>query len=331
MKICLVTGGAGFIGANLIRKLLTSGYHIHVVIEKNSPLWRLTNILSQITIHEIDISNFEKINTLVKTIKPELIFHLASYGGMPQQDDQDSIYYVNFDSTKNLVNVCKEVGFECFINTGSSSEYGMKSCPMKEDLILEPVSDYGVAKAAATQFCLKEAVSNKLPIYTVRPFSVYGDYEAPTRLIPTVLVNAIAEKPIQLSSPSYVRDFIYIEDMVDMYIAITKQLPRTHFVFNAGTGIQSSIQDVINTAQSMSDKKIIVQWNASETRPWEPKQWKADNALAQQVLNWHPHYNLAKGLKKSLTWFKNHLEFYHKGEIINDSIINAQQNQSAMP
>lgn len=315
MKTCLVTGGAGFIGANLVRKLLTTGHRIHIVTEKGSPLWRLTSVLNQITVHEIDIANFEKIKALVSNIKPEWIFHLASYGGMPGQNDQETIFYVNFESTVNLVNACKEVGFECFINTGSSSEYGMKNSPMKEDQVLEPVSDYGVAKAAATQFCLKEALTNKLPIYTVRPFSPYGDYEAPARLIPTVLVGALQDKPLSLSSPNFVRDFIYIEDMVDIYLAITKNLPQNHFVFNAGTGTQCSIQDVINTAQAMNDKKLIVQWNASEPRPWEPKRWQADISLAQQVLNWHPHNNLAKGLKKSLTWFKNNLEFYSEGSV----------------
>lgn len=313
MKTCLVTGGAGFIGANLTRKLLTLGHKVHIVVEKNTSLWRLTNILPQITVHEIDISNFEKVQKLVNTVQPAWIFHLASYGGMPDQQDGDTIYYVNFDSTKNLVNACKEVGFECFINTGSSSEYGIKNSPMKEDLLLEPVSDYGVAKAAATQYCLKEALANKLPIYTVRPFSVYGDYETSTRLIPTVLINAMQGKPLSLSSPTFVRDFIYIEDMVDIYLAITKNLPQTHLVFNAGTGTQSTLQDVINTAQTMIDTKIMVQWNASEPRPWEPKQWKADNSLAQQVLNWHPHYNLSKGLKKTLTWLKNHIELYTEG------------------
>ncbi len=313
MKICLVTGGAGFIGSNLVRKLLSAGHRVHVLTEKATPLWRLSTILNQIVVHEIDIAHFEKINALVKIIKPEWIFHLASYGGLPEQQDQESVYYINFESTRNLVNACKEIGFECFINTGSSSEYGIKQCQMKEDLFLEPVSDYGIAKAASTHFCLKEALINKLPIYTIRPFSVYGDYEMATRLIPTVLINALTEKPVLLSSPTYVRDFIYVEDIVDMYFAITRHLPRTNFIFNAGSGVQSSIQDIVGTIQSMIETKITVHWNSAEPRPMEPKHWKADNILAQQLLNWHPHYNLSKGLKKSLTWFKNHLDFYAKG------------------
>lgn len=327
MKTCLVTGGAGFIGANLVKKLLSVGHHVHIVTEKNSSLWRLNSVLNQIKIHEIDIANHEKINTLVATVKPEYIFHLASYGGMPDQDDQETTFYVNFQSTVNLVNACKEVGFECFINTGSSSEYGIKSCAMKEDIVLEPVSDYGISKAAATQFCLKEALINKLPIYTVRPFSVYGDYEAPSRLIPTVIVGALNEKTLNLSSPHNVRDFIYIDDMVDIYLALIKTQPKSHFVFNAGTGIQSSLQDVVNAVQIAIDKKIITQWNASALRPWEPKHWKADITLVQQILNWHPHYNLAKGIKKSCTWFKNHLDVYSQDAALPGNVTSGQQAQ----
>lgn len=314
MKICLVTGGAGFIGANLVRRLISLGNKVHILVEKKTDLWRLTNVLQNITVHEVDLAHFENVNTLIKNIKPEQIFHLASFGGMPDQQDQETIFYVNFEGTVNLFNACKEVGFDCFINTGSSSEYGMKNVPMREDLVLEPVSDYGVAKAAATQFCLKEALFNKLPVYTIRPFSIYGDYEMPTRLIPSIFVNVLREQPLLLSSAQCVRDFTYIDDIVDMYIAVAKMLPHNHFVFNAGTGIQSSIQDVVNNIQGMCDKKIIVQWGSQAPRPWEPKMWRADISLAQQVLNWQPRYSLSKGLKKSLTWFKNHLEFYSKGD-----------------
>lgn len=328
MKTCLITGGAGFIGANLTHKLLTLGNRVHILTEKNSDLWRLKTILPHVHIHEIDLMYFEKVNELIKTIKPEYIFHLASFGGLPTQQDQETTYYVNLNGTINLLNICKEVGFECFINTGSSSEYGIKTVAMKEDLVLEPVSDYAIAKAAATNYCLKEALVNKLPVYTVRPFSPYGDYEMPGRLIPTILVNALLDKPLALSAPQYVRDFVYIEDLVEIYLAITKQMPQNHFIFNAGTGVESSIQDVIVLTQAMVDKKIQVTWNASEPRPWEPKHWRADASAAKQILGWQPYYNLSKGLKKSLTWFKNHLEFYSREGLTN---ANNSPNQDQQP
>lgn len=316
-KTTLVTGGAGFIGANLVREIATTTGRqpemaIHLLVEKNSSLWRLSDIIKRLTIHEIDLTDFDAVRTLIHSIKPSQIFHFAAYGGMCTQLHQKFIYDVNFYGTVNLVNACKEVGFDCFINTGSSSEYGMQEKPMGETCVLEPVSDYGVAKAAATQFCLKEALFNKLPIYTIRPFSVYGDYEMPTRLIPTILVNALQGKAIQLSSPHFVRDYIYVHDMVKLYLMVAAQKP-TSYIFNGGTGVQSSIQDVVTTVQNLVDKQSDVAWGASEPRPWEPKAWQADVAHAQRILGWQPTYNLQDGLEASLAWFGNNLSLYTNG------------------
>ena len=154
----LVTGGVGFIGANLVRRLVSEGKNVFLITERNSDLWRVQDIIEHVEIFEISLIEYEKIQSLILSIKPEVIFHLASYGGLPFQQDQKQIYAVNFYGTMNLFDACKEVGFDCFINTGSSSEYGIKNAEMREDDVLEPVSDYGVSKAASTNFCLKAAL-----------------------------------------------------------------------------------------------------------------------------------------------------------------------------
>jgi nucleoside-diphosphate-sugar epimerase len=306
-----ITGGAGFIGANLVHKLIRDGHTtLHVLIEKNSDLWRLQPALNNLTLHEITLTDHTGIRHLIQSIKPTHIFHLASFGGMPHQNDQQTIYDVNFYGTINLFNACKEIGFECFINTGSSSEYGIQDQPMHERMLLEPVSDYGVAKAAATQFCLKEALFNKLPVYTIRPFSVYGDYEMPTRLIPTVLVNALQGTPINLSSPYSVRDFIYIEDLIELYCAVAQKPPHTMYVLNGGTGMQSTIHDVVDTVEKLIGKKLIINWGSSTPRPWEPRSWRADSTQTQTHTGWTPLYTLQEGLSNSLIWIAQHIAHY---------------------
>jgi nucleoside-diphosphate-sugar epimerase len=232
---------------------------------------------------------------------------------MPYQNDQETIFNVNFYGTVNLLNACKAVGFTCFINTGSSSEYGIKDTPMHENTLLEPVSDYGVAKAAATQFCLKEALFNKLPVYTVRPFSVYGDYEMPTRLIPNILVNALRDTLINLSSQHSVRDFIYIEDMIALYDAIAQRPPRSMYILNGGTGKQSSIGNVITIVEEFMGKTLDVRWGTSSPRPWEPRAWQADSTRTQTSTGWKPCFTLREGLAASLVWFAQHMSSYeHK-------------------
>lgn len=310
-KTVLITGGAGFIGTNLIRTLLTKAdYQLHTVVAPNTNLWRLTDILPNITVHEIDLSDTSAIHTLVHAIKPTLIYHLAAYGGMPNERTPNMIYDVNFYGTLNLLQACKEVGFDCFINTGSSSEYGMKQEPMHEEMALEPISDYGVAKVAATQYCLKEALFNKLPIYTIRPFSVYGDYELSTRLIPTIIVNALTNQPITLSSPTHVRDFIYIHDLIDAYLKITQIRPSHAHIFNIGSDQQSTIADVTSLVQSIMNKQLNVAWGSAAARPWEPTQWQANTQRAQTVLGWQPNHTLEQGLRSSIAWFNTNLSWY---------------------
>lgn len=313
MQTYLVTDGNGFIGSHLVRKLVDQKQKVHLIVEKNPDLWRIHDIYHQITIHEIDLTDFSKISSTVYAIKPNVIFHLASYGGMPYQVDQTAIFDNNFHGTINLLNACKKVGFDCFINTGSSSEYGIKDHPMSEAESLEPISDFGISKAAATHYCLKEALVNKLPIYTIRPFSVYGDYETASRLMPTVLMNTIQNKTIQLSSPQFVRDFIYIDDIVRMYFALVEQKPTHHTIFNAGTGIQSSIKDVVYNAQSLWPQILKTAWGTVPGRPVEPKHQKASITLAHEVLGWKPQNTLREGLRKSMKWFEKNAHLYQTG------------------
>ena len=306
----LVTGGSGFIGANLVRRLVKENKKVFLFVEKKSNLWRLQDIISDLVIYEVSLIDFDQINKLVDLIKPDVTFHLAAYGGLPGQNDQKQIFDVNFYGTVNLLNSCKKNGFECFVNTGSSSEYGIKNSAMKEDDFLEPVSDYGVCKAASTQFCLKEALFNKLPVYTVRPFAVYGDFEMQGRLIPTILLNALSGQQINLSSPNFVRDFIYVEDMINFYLNVSSKKPKEQYVFNSGTGVQSTIKQVVETVQILLNKEVFIDWGSREPRPWEPKTWQASIDNAEKYLNWRPEYSLENGLKKSLEWFRNNSHLY---------------------
>ncbi len=328
MKRVLVTGGSGFIGSNLVRSLLDNDHEIYLFVQPEDTLWRLQEILEKLHILNIELTDYAAITRVVQAIKPDIIYHLASFGGMPDQSNQKAIFDINFTATVNLFNACKKVGFECFINTGSSSEYGKKNIPMSENLVLEPVSDYAVSKAASTQFCLKEALFNKLPAYTIRPFSVYGDAELFSRLIPTVILSMLGHKTLQLSNPKLVRDFIYIDDMVGALRTVAEKKPQNNFIFNAGSGVQSTIQDVVDAAQACWPTEVNIQWGAHTPRPWEPTSWVADITLSKQILGWSPKFSLTTGIEKTIIWFNNNLHLYQERFKTHGQTTNANRNQS---
>ena len=185
----LITGATGFVGANLVRFFISKGLKVNIIIRKNSNIWRIKDIIRKTNVFYADLRDRKKLRKIVKKIKPKSIFHFATYGAYSSQNDLKLIKSTILNGTINLLNECKKFKFNIFLNSGSSSEYGFKKNKMSENSLLKPNSHYAVFKSAVTLLCHYEAVTNKLPIITVRPFHVYGQFEEPSRLIPTVNNN----------------------------------------------------------------------------------------------------------------------------------------------
>ena len=113
-------------------KLIKKNYHVHVLLSKNSNLWRIKELKKHSSFHFVDLEKESEIEKIIKKIKPKTIFHLAAHGAYSFQKNKKKIKKVNFDATVSLVENCKTFGFTKFINTGSSSEYGFRNNKMAE-------------------------------------------------------------------------------------------------------------------------------------------------------------------------------------------------------
>ncbi len=236
---------------------------------------------------------------------------MAAYGNYSYESDPINIIKTNLIGTANLIWSLNSINYECFINTGSSSEYGFKSKPMKESDLLEPNSFYAALKASSTYFCQVVARSFNKPIITLRPFSVYGPYEEPKRFVPTVINNILSNKPIQLTAKKAHRDFIYIDDVINCYIKATKQIKQKIYgeAFNVGTGVQYSNDDIVRFITIIDGKKIIIVKGGYKNRSWDSDFWVSDISKSRNLLNWQPQYTLQMGLKKTYNWFKKNNEY----------------------
>jgi len=309
----LVTGATGFIGANLTRALVSEGHEVYILVRETSDLWRVSDVVDKVNKRYCDLTDRENTEKMILEIKPQIIFHFAIYGGYPFQKDSMKIINTNFIGTVNLLDACVEVGFECFVNTGSSSEYGVKDKAMSESDILEPIDDYGVAKAASTLYCQSVAKRYSLPIFTLRLFSPYGYYEAPTRLIPYLITSCLRNKEISLSKPDAVRDFIFIEDVIDAYFRLVEKrrnlLPGD--IFNIGNGKQHNVKEVFEIISELTGYIKIPHWGKAEERESDvARVWQADITRAKEALKWSPTFTLRDGLEKTIQWFKNNLHLY---------------------
>ncbi|MBU1043323.1 MAG: SDR family NAD(P)-dependent oxidoreductase [Candidatus Omnitrophica bacterium] len=303
-KKILITGATGFIGSNLVHKCVSAQAEVFIFKRENSDIWRLKKSIGKITAYDVDLLDFKCVNDMVRLIKPEIIFHTATCGASLGQINSKYIIDTNFSATVNLVDACNSVGFEVFVNSGSSSEYGIKHKVMQETDVLKPLTDYGVSKAAGTLYCQALAKRENKSIVTLRLFSPYGYYEDKNRLIPFLILSCLKGVDPVLSSPNNVRDFVFIEDVLSAYIlAVINKDRISGEIINIGAGKQYSIKEVVAVINEISKKKVSALWGGKDNPRVEPDFWQADIFLAEKLLLWKPKYDLFSGLKKSLDWF----------------------------
>lgn len=305
MKRAIVTGATGFVGANLARRLLDDGHEVHLLLRPEYQAWRIADIQPHVHIHEIQLTDSESVTPLIRRIQPDWIFHLAAYGAYASQTNVKQMLATNILSTATLVEACLETGFESFINTGSSSEYGFKNQAPTESDWLDPNSYYAVTKASATLFCRYTARSKGVSIPTLRLYSVYGPFEEPTRLIPTMIMRGLASQLPPLVNPDTARDYVYINDVMDAYLlAAARPSQDLGAVYNVGTGVQTSLREVVDVARRVLDIPIEPEWGSMPGRIWDTSVWVADPHAIQAALGWQPQHTFESGFQRSVAWLR---------------------------
>jgi nucleoside-diphosphate-sugar epimerase len=306
----LVTGATGFVGGALARRLVAMGREVHVFVRRGSDSWRLNDLANGVIRHEVDLRDALAVEQSISLIRPTVVYHLATYGGFASQHDTEAIFAANLTGTMNLLRACEKVGFDLFVNTGSSSEYGTKSAPMRESDLPEPIGDYGVSKVAATLFCRSEALQRGLPVVTLRLFSPYGPWDDPKRFIPYLIGSLLKGQSPRVSTPQSVRDWIYIDDVLDLYLRTDALRRLSGEVINVGSGVQSSLGEVAELAQGVVGTGVQVAWGAVASTRSEPASWVSDIGKAREQLGWQPTTSLTAGLERTVCWMREHLERY---------------------
>ena len=305
MKRVLLTGAGGFVGAVLARRLLADGHEVHALVKSATTRWRLASIANDLRLVEVDLQDAEGVQRAASAIRPEVVYHLAAHGAYPFQTDPDGIIATNILGTWNLVKALARTDYEVFVNTGSSSEYGFKDFAMRENDLLEPNSYYAVAKCAQTLLCQHVARTEKRPITTFRLFSAYGPYEEPSRLVPTLIQRCLAGQDLSLVPPETARDFVYVDDVVDAFLCTDALAKLRGEIVNIGTGVQSTIRDVVEAIVEHTGARVELRWGAMQPRIWDSATWVADCTRAKTLLGWRAKTSLSHGLARTVAFFRS--------------------------
>jgi len=314
-KNILITGASGFVGASLAHALYKTN-KVYLLIRKTSNLWRLNSIARNPNIIFLygELENFESMESVADNFY-DLVIHSATYGGYRFQQDDNKIVSTNLTGVINLLNTVQKTGYDTFINIGSSSEYGVKTAPMKESDLLEPLSTYGVTKAAATLYCRTTSKNSEKKIVTARLFSPFGIYDDKNRLISQLISSYILRKDFKINTPYAVRDYIYINDVIDAIVKIATFSDDFEFgeIVNIGSGKDIMIKNVNDVLKDIfgyshvafSSKENVLKKEDSTSV------WKADISKMKKITGWEPACSFEKAMEETVNWQKKNIKYYN--------------------
>jgi len=312
----LVTGANGFVGANLTRRLLRDGHEVAVLVRPGSSGWRLEDVKGDIVIHEVDIRDRRAVARAVRAAKAEWVFHLAARGGYSWQTEMRDVVETSVLGAMNLLEAFRSDAFDACVVAGSSSEYGFKEQPHAEADLLEPNSFYAVAKASAGMLWRYVGRSTGRPIRILRLYSVFGPWEDPRRLLPTLIVRGLDGRLPPLVEPETARDYVYVDDAVDAFMAAAASSTiEPGAVFNVGSGVQTTLKDVVALTIRVLDIKVEPQWSTMPSRPWDTSSWTADIRAVRDALGWRPGRTFEESFRCFVDWFVRHPEQLRAYEI----------------
>jgi dolichol-phosphate mannosyltransferase len=320
----LITGATGFVGANLARYLVDSGHQVSVLLRPGYKAKlcgngnrddflqikeRIQSWNNEVDLIECDLLSVDSIKEKLLAIKPDWIFNLAAHGAYSWQNETLTIVSSNVTALANLLDESSKIGFEAFVNAGSSSEYGLKDHAPLETEEARPNSLYAVTKMVGTNLCGVIARRNNLSVSILRLYSVYGPFEDDRRLIPALIRHGLQGELPPLVNPSIARDFIYIDDVCRAFVlAALAQTKEIGAVYNIGTGVQTTIAEVVQTARRVMSIGAMPVWGSMDDRSWDTSIWIANCEKAVKVLQWHAAVDFESGLKQTVLWTEKRKE-----------------------
>lgn len=298
-----MTGAAGFVGANLVHRLVADGHEVHAILQPTTNTWRLDD-LNDMRRFEGDIADGDDVERAFHSARPDWIFHLAAHGAYSFQTNIVGMAQSNVLGIATILAAAERHGCEVLINTGTSSEYGDCDHAPREDEPPRPNSDYAATKATATWLC-ERARTRGVPVTTLRLYSAYGPYEEERRLIPTLLRAALAGGWPPLAAPTVVRDYVYVGDVIDAYM-IAATNPNRSTIYNVASGVQTSLAEIVRTAAELFSVAAEPRWGDYPNRAWDTRVWVGDPALIRSELGWVATTSLVDGLTQSASWLAAH-------------------------
>jgi dTDP-glucose 4,6-dehydratase len=325
----LVTGADGFIGSHLTEELVRQGHEVRAFVLYNSfNSWgwldyAAPEIKQGFEIFAGDVRDPHGVRQAVKGC--DVVFHLAALISIPYSYHSPDTYIdTNVKGSLNIVQAARELGISKVIHTSTSEVYGTAQfVPITEEHPLQGQSPYAASKIGADQIAMSFYHSFNTPVSIVRPFNTYGPRQSARGVIPTVITQiASGARKIKLGSLHPTRDFNYVKDTVNGFIAVAESDQTIGEVINIGSSYEISIGETVKIITEIMNSHLEIEKDVQRIRPEnsEVERLCADNRKANKLTGWAPSYGgvegLKRGLQETVAWFTNteHLRQYKPSE-----------------
>ena len=303
----LITGGAGFIGSNIARKIVSEGGQV-VVLDDFSTGYEsnLEDIKNDVTLIRGDICDVGAVGSAMKGV--DYVHHHAAVVSVVRSvEDPERTSEVNIGGTLNLLVAARDAGVKRFVFAGSSSAYGDNpTLPKREDMKAEPLSPYAVSKLAGEMYVKVFNDVYGLPAVTLRYFNIFGPYQDPTSQYAAVIpifINRLArgESPVVYGDGEQSRDFTYIDNAVKANLLAATADGAPGMVFNVACGERFTLNELLERLHGLVGSSTPATYEAA--RPGDVKHSLGDIGRAREILGYEPSVTFAEGLKKTVDWF----------------------------
>jgi UDP-glucose 4-epimerase len=307
MAKVLVTGGAGFIGSNLVRALQERGDDVRV-LDNFSTGFRANLEGLDLEIVEGELRSYERVHNAVRGT--EVVYHLGALGSVPRSvQDPLTSNAVNVEGTLNVLLAARDEGIRRVVFASSTSVYGTEATlPTHENERLDPVSPYGAAKLAAERYCAAfSRVYEAFETVVLRYFNVYGPRQSPfsqyAAVIPLFIYTLAAREPITVHGDGeQSRDFTYVEDAVAATLAAGEASGASGRAFNVAGGKPVSVNEVADTIGRLLRKPV--ERRLAPLRPGDIRDSYAELTASREVLGYEPKVELEEGLRRTIEFLQ---------------------------
>ena len=298
----LVAGGNGFIGRAVVQSLICEGLEVFSVGKENPPT---KNRLPDVHYISCDISDWESVSNRLSDISVNYVINAAGsidHSGH-RSDRAIQVLNAHFQGCLNLARVFQFSSLKRFVQIGSSDEYTPFEGPISESFREQPSKPYSLAKAMSSILIQSLARDYGFPGIIVRPFLVFGPGQKLDRLVPQVTTRLLEGKPLDIKSPSAVRDFCYITDFIESIKLILARDISPGEIINIASGNPTTVGYIVDQiCKKITGRSFDFTCDPSSVS----NTLYADITKAKQVLGWQPKTELLSALDETICYYKNH-------------------------